>query len=156
MDAFTRAVVSSPGSQRLARTPFGAPVVIHATAAQTGGAFGMWETFTPPGKGPLPHTHMESTEVFRVIRGTYRFVCGDDEFDAPPGTVVTLPPGIRHAWRNVSDEPGQMFGIVTPGGFEQMFIDIEREGATTPDAIALIQARYGVVNDATAALGAAT
>lgn len=152
MSGFSRAVVSLPGSERKARTPFGAPVIILATAAETSGAFGMWETFTPPGKGPPPHTHLHSTEVFRVIRGTYRFTCGEDVFDAPPGTVVTLPPGIRHGWINISDEPGQMFGIVTPGGFEQMFIDIEREGAATPDAITAIQARYGVINDATEAL----
>jgi hypothetical protein len=38
----------------------------------------MWETFTPPGKGPHDHTHTRETEIFRVIRGTYRFRCGDD------------------------------------------------------------------------------
>ncbi len=48
MLSFQEAVVSMPGRERIARTPFGAQVVIHATAAETGGAFGMWETFTPP------------------------------------------------------------------------------------------------------------
>ena len=52
----------------------------------------MWETFTPPGQGPAEHTHTRETEVFRVISGIYRFRCGDDEFDGPPGTVVVLPP----------------------------------------------------------------
>lgn len=58
MSTFRNAVVSLPGKERIARTPFGARVVIHVTAAETGGAFAMWETFTPPGGGPtLIHTH---------------------------------------------------------------------------------------------------
>ncbi|TCU37416.1 cupin domain [Rhizobium azibense] len=115
----------------------------------------MWETFTPPGQGPAPHTHTRETEVFRVVCGLYRFQCGDEEFDAPPGTVVVLPPHVRHGWRNISDEPGQMFGTVTPGGCEQLFIDIEASCADTPEKIAVIEARLGIINDMTLALGLA-
>jgi len=149
---FDKAVISTPGKQRIARTPFGTPIVIHATAADTDGALGMWETFTPPGQGPAPHTHTRETEVFRVIRGTYRFTFGDEEFEATPGTVVSLPPHVRHGWVNISDEPGQMFVIVTPGGCEQLFIDIEASGANTPQKIAVIEARFGLINDETKAL----
>jgi mannose-6-phosphate isomerase-like protein (cupin superfamily) len=116
----------------------------------------MWETHTPPGKGPAPHTHTRETEVFRVVRGTYRFTCGDQVFDAPPGTVVTLPPHVEHSWRNISEEAGQMFAIVTPGGCEQMFVDIEASGARTDEEIAVIETRFGIVNEATKALAAKT
>lgn len=146
---FDRAVVSMPGKERLARTPFGAPVVIHATAAETSGALGMWETFTPPGQGPAHHVHTRETEIFRVIRGTYRFRCGDEEFEATPGTVVALPPHVPHGWTNISDEPGQMFVIVAPGGCEQLFIDIEATGADTPAKIAAIEASLGIINEET-------
>ncbi|WP_209601532.1 cupin domain-containing protein [Sinorhizobium kostiense] len=152
MPGFKKAVVSMPGGERLAKAPHGAKVVIHATAAETGGAFGMWETFTPPGQGPEPHTHTRETEVFRVIRGLYRFRCGDEEFDAPPGTVVVLPPHVRHSWRNIGDEPGQLFAMVTPGGFEQLFVDIETSCADTREKIAEIEARMGIINDAVLAL----
>jgi quercetin dioxygenase-like cupin family protein len=149
---FDRAVVSAPGKERTARTPFGAPIVIHVTAADTNGALGMWETFTLPGKGPAPHTHTRETEIFRIIRGTYRFKCGDEEFDATPGTVVVLPPHVQHGWVNISDQPGQMFVTVTPGGCEQLFIDIEATGADTPAKIAIIEARLGIINNETKAL----
>jgi quercetin dioxygenase-like cupin family protein len=152
MSSFVKAVVSIPGKERVAKTPFGARIVIHATASETNGACGMWETFTPPGKGPAPHTHTRETECFRVIKGVYRFRCGEEEFDAPPGTVVVLPPNVRHSWWNTSDEPGQMFATVTPGGCEQLFLDIEKEGADTPEKIAVIEARLGIVNDETEAL----
>ncbi|MEP9372861.1 cupin domain-containing protein [Mesorhizobium sp. KR1-2] len=149
MSHFVKAVVSTPGHQRIARTPFGARVVIHATAAETNGAFGMWETFTPPGQGPAPHTHTRETEVFRVVKGVYRFRCGGEEFDAPPGTVVTLPPFVEHSWKNISDEDGQMFAVVSPGGCERLFIDIEATGADTPEKVAVIEARLGIINEAT-------
>ncbi|RAX40278.1 cupin domain-containing protein [Rhizobium tropici] len=148
-----KAIISLPDKPRVARTPFGARIVIHATAAETGGAFGMWETFTPPGQGPAPHTHTRETEIFRVIKGLYRFECGGEIFDAPPGTVVVLPPHVQHAWRNISDEPGQMFGTVIPGGCEQLFIDIEALQADTPEKIAVIEARLGIMNEMTRALG---
>ena len=151
---FAAAVVSVPGAQRTARTPFGAKIVIHATAEETEGALGMWETFTPPGQGPAPHTHTRETEVFRVIKGTYLFTCGDNEFVAPPGTVVTLPPNVRHGWRNISDEEGQMFAIVAPGGCERLFIEIEARGARTPREIAMIEQGLGLINDETALLDA--
>ena len=154
MAKFNKAVVSLPGKERIAKTPFGARIVIHATAEETGGAFGMWETFTPPGQGPAPHTHTRETEVFRVIRGTYRVQCGEEEFDAPPGTVVVLPPNVRHSWRNISDEPGQMFATVTPGGCERLFVEIEATGADTPEKIAAIEASLGIINDDTEALAA--
>ncbi|WP_099558732.1 cupin domain-containing protein [Hartmannibacter diazotrophicus] len=152
--SFDRALVSVPGGERVAQTPFGARIVIHATASETGGALGMWETFTPPGHGPAPHTHTRETEVFRVIRGTYRFTCGEDVFDASPGTVVVLPPFVQHAWVNIGNEPGQMFATVTPGGCEQLFLDIAASGATTPEEIAVIEARLGIINEATMALAA--
>jgi mannose-6-phosphate isomerase-like protein (cupin superfamily) len=152
MAPFKTVVVSTPGRERIARTPFGAKIIIHATAAETGGAFGSWETFTPPGQGPAPHTHSRETEVFRVIEGLYHFRCGTDEFDAPVGTVVVLPPHVEHAWRNIGDEPGRMFAIVTPGGCEQLFIDIEVSGARTEEEIAVIERRLGISNEATRAL----
>lgn len=152
---FVQAQISTPNTVRMAKTPFGASMAIHALSSETGGAVGIWDTFTPPGQGPAPHTHTRETETFRVMRGTYRFWCGEDVFDAPVGTVVVLPPNIEHAWRNIGDEPGQMLGIVTPGGCEQMFLDIAALGAAATQAqIASIEARYGIASDETRALRA--
>lgn len=46
-----------------------------------------------------------------------------------------------------------MFGTATPGGFEQLFIDIEASRADTPEKIAVIEARLGIINEMTLALG---
>lgn len=151
---FIKAAVSLPGKQRIAKAPMGARVIIHATSEETGGAFGIWETRVPPGQGPSPHTHSRETECFHVIKGIYRFRCGDEEFEAHPGATVVLPPHVEHSWTNISDEVGQVFAFVTPGGFEHMFMDIEATSADTPAKIAVLEAKYGVSNEETAKLTA--
>lgn len=147
--SFDRAVVSLPDAPKLGRAPHGSPILVHATSAQTGGAFGMWESFIPPGKGPEPHTHTRETEVFRVIAGAFRFTCGTDTFDAPVGTVVTLPPHVEHGWFNCGDTRGRMFAIVTPGGCEELFLAIARLENPTPRDVALIERRLGIENEET-------
>jgi quercetin dioxygenase-like cupin family protein len=142
--SWTSPVVSLPGAERIVRNPHGGRVIIHATAEETGGAVGMWETFSAPGTGPVRHVHTRETEVFRVLRGLHRFWCGDSVIDAPPGTVITLPPNVPHHWRNVSEEEGRMFAIVTPGGFERFFFDIARTGARRAEDFIPLHAALGV------------
>jgi quercetin dioxygenase-like cupin family protein len=146
---FTRAIVSLPDAPQRGRAPHGSPILVHATGEQTDGAFGMWETFVPPGKGPEPHTHSRETEVFRVIAGTFRFTCGQETFDAPVGTVVTLPPHVPHSWINIGDTMGQVMAVVSPAGFEQLFLEIARMANPTPRDVAMIEKRLGVENEET-------
>ena len=153
MPAFNRAVASIPGRQRFGLTPFGTPIVVHASAGETGGTFGAWDTITPPGKGPAGHMHTRESELFRVIDSTYHFVCGADEFDAAPGTFVALPQHVPHKWWNIGDGTGLMMGMAAPGGCEQMFLDIAAAGSADQADIARIEARIGLINDETRALG---
>ena len=147
--AFNRSVVSFPDGERRGCSPSGSLIQVHVTAEESGGAFGMWESHVPPGKGPKPHTHTRETEVFRVIAGTFRFWCGGDVFEGPVGTVVTLPPNVPHHWINISDEPGQLMAIVAPGGCEQLFIEIAKLDHPTPAQIAVIEKRLGIINEDT-------
>ena len=144
--SFDTALISYPHSPKLGRAPHGSPILVHATALQTGGAFGSWETFVPPGKGPTEHTHSREIEIFRVIAGTFRFTCGDQTFDAPIGSVVTLPPHVPHAWVNIGDTMGQVLGMVTPGGLEQLFLEIARLGDPTMQQVAMIERSLGIDN----------
>ncbi len=153
MPVFDRAITSIPGSQRHGRTPFGAPMIVHATSAETAGALGSWDTITPPARGPDGHMHTREIELFLVLESTYHFICGRDELDAPPGTVVALPPHVPHKWWNIGDTTGRMLGLVAPGGCEQQFLDIATEKPTTRADIARIEHRVGITNDEVRALG---
>ncbi len=46
-----------------------------------------------------------------------------------------------------------MMGVVTPGGFEQMFVQIAALTSPTPASIAMIEKRFGIVNEETRKLG---
>lgn len=81
-----------------------------------------------------------------MLSGRFRFYCGDEEFDAGPGSTVVLPPNVPHQWFNAGDTPGEMFTMVTPGGFEQNFLDIAGLDGVTDEALAAIDARLGVTD----------
>ena len=148
MPVFDRPVASLPGQERIVRNAHGGRVFIHATVAETAGALGMWETFSPPGTGPHWHTHTRETEAFRIIAGTYCFWCGNEQIVGGPGATITLPPHVPHRWQNISDVEGRMLAIVTPGGFEQMFVELERSGAKSDADVYAIELTLGIVNSA--------
>lgn len=100
-----------------------------------------------PGSGPSWHTHSRETEVFVVVSSTFRFWCGDQSFEAGPGSVVALPPHVPHQWFNIGEEPGRLFAVVTPAAFEQMFIDFHAmPGEISDEYIAEVEAGLGVTD----------
>src|SRR5437868_2919987 len=123
---FSKAIVSQPGRERIAPAPFGGHVVVHATAEETGGTLGMWETFTPPGKGPHDHTHTRETETFRIIRGMYRFRCGDDEFDAHPGRSSYCLRIFRTAFETSATNPVKCSPRLRPAVLNRCFLRSEK------------------------------
>lgn len=147
---FDRAVVSTPGSERMFSL-FGEPTRLHATAAQTGGSIGIWESDIPPGRGVGRHRHTREDEVFYVLAGTFRFSCGDEEHVLGQGGRITLPRNVSHAWVNIGDAPGRLLSIVTPGGFEEFFLAAEARGLRPPQdaaALAELEAGFGVPDSA--------
>lgn len=146
MGAFDQAIVARPTDPAIRRTARGDDVRIIARSADTAGAIGMFEAWVEPGTGPDWHTHSRETEVFHVVSGTFRFWCGDQRFDGGPGTTVTLPPHVPHQWKNIGDTLAQIMTIVTPGGFEEHFIEIAAMSEITDEAIVALDARYGIVD----------
>jgi mannose-6-phosphate isomerase-like protein (cupin superfamily) len=145
MGGFDRAIVS-PGHHVIGKTARGDDVTVIARAEATNGILGIWSSVIAPGTGPDWHTHKRETEVFHVLSGNFRFWCGTEIFDGGPGMTIVLPPNVPHQWKNVGSEPGKLFTFATPGGFEQNFLDIAELDAVTPEALAKIDARLGVVD----------
>ena len=107
----------------------GIPTRVLATAAQTGGAFGLVEHVMPPGAASPWHVHHAEDEAFYVVEGALTFRCGDQELRAGPGTFVYGPREIPHAFRVEGSHPVRLLLLCTPGGFEQFIIDLS---APTP------------------------
>jgi mannose-6-phosphate isomerase-like protein (cupin superfamily) len=73
----------------------------------------------PPGFAPPPHIHQASDETFLVLEGEVEGFCGDQAWQADPGSLVFLPSGIPHGFQVSQVGPGRLIVIVAPGGFDQ-------------------------------------
>jgi mannose-6-phosphate isomerase-like protein (cupin superfamily) len=114
----------------------------------TSGRLGMAEiVLAPHTGGPPQHRHRQHDEGFYVVSGTVRFTTGETAFDAPPRTLVMVPPGAPHTFANPGDEPAVMLNTFTPDLYVQYFRDLRDLAAETgqppsPPQIAHVMARY--------------
>jgi mannose-6-phosphate isomerase-like protein (cupin superfamily) len=110
---------------------------------------GLVEVTIPPGvSGPPQHVHRDHDETFFVLSGTPTFTCGDDTISAPPGTLVTAPPGTPHTFANPGEQPAVLYCTITP----DLYIDYFRELAALrprptgpgldPKQVAEVMSRY--------------
>jgi quercetin dioxygenase-like cupin family protein len=118
----------------------GERIALRVSSIETQGAYAMVESVAAPGCSPPLHVHQHEDEHFVVLAGRYRFVCEDRTLDAPAGTSLTMPRGSRHSWRNLSDAPGRLLVVLTPGGFERC---IQEVIGHSKEEIYAIAARYG-------------
>jgi mannose-6-phosphate isomerase-like protein (cupin superfamily) len=76
----------------------------------------------PGGTGPGAHSHDAQDEVFVVTQGTMWFRIGDEWVEAPTGTFLRIPAGVRHDFENRGAAPATAFNVFVPGGhFEAGF-----------------------------------
>lgn len=109
----SQAFLSKPGEGQ----PLPMAGRVRVSSAQTGGEFEVIELGTPPGGGgPAPHIHHEHAECFYVIEGTFTFLFGNREVEAPPGSVVFVPRGMRHGFK--AAEGSRVLGFIAPAGIE--------------------------------------
>ena len=73
----------------------------------------------PAGFAPPPHIHQASDEAFLVLDGQFEGFCGDQAWQAGPGSLVYLPHGIPHGFTVSAAGPGRIIVVVSPGGFDQ-------------------------------------
>lgn len=93
-------------------------------AAPIQGAAGMTMTMAvcPPGQGPGLHDHKGTYETFTVLKGRFEFRFGDDgegSVTLEPFDVLSMPPRVYRAFRNVSDEEG-VLQVIISGGVHDM------------------------------------
>lgn len=141
--AFASAAVCTPRAG-VPNHAFG-PKRLRILGGETDGRVSVFEATIPPGEGPPMHVHEREDETFHVISGCLRIWCGAECFDAAAGATAVLPRGIPHRFQNLSETPAEIVVQCTPGGFEGFFVDVERQGATTPEEISAIAGRYGLV-----------
>lgn len=139
-------LVATPPGAGEANAAFGLPRRFLVPSAAVDGAFTVFEEDVPPGLGPPLHVHKVEHEHFYVLDGLIRFRCEDKTLEMPTGGSVVIPPGARHAFRNIGDAPARIVVTLTPGGGDGFFRDVERLGLGPGDKAAIdeLAAKYNL------------
>ncbi len=97
-------------------------VTVKAVAADTGGAYALFEACTAPGEGTPPHVQRYDDETVFVLEGTYAVQIGQQTVELGPGGYVFVPRGTAHAYTNVGAGPARLLLLVSPGGIHELFL----------------------------------
>jgi quercetin dioxygenase-like cupin family protein len=125
-------------------------VTIRVSTSDTGGAYALYETQTPPSGGQPPHAQRYDDVTYLVIEGTYDVLIGEDRVELHPGGHAFAPRGMVHAFVNPGPEPARMLVLVTPGCIHEQFLEEvgDRAGraAWQPDIARLLAVapKYGI------------
>lgn len=106
--------------------------VFKADGKETGNRYSISEWWLEPNtQGPGAHSH-EEDDVFYVIEGTMSFLLGTKWVDAPKGSFLIAPAGMKHDFENRTDERAGLLNFSIPGGFEKDMPDIAEWFAEHP------------------------
>ena len=98
-------------------------MTLKATSESTGGALSLVEVLAAPDTSPPWHIHHRDSEMFYILDGSFLFKCGDEQFEAGPGSFVFLPGGIPHSFKVVSQTNARFLVLGTPAGLDRYFVD---------------------------------
>jgi quercetin dioxygenase-like cupin family protein len=85
----------------------------------------MHERIAPPGSRSTAHSHSHLVESFYVLEGEFVFEIGNEPRDGSPGSFVSAPRGVEHAWRVVGDAPGRALILFAPSAKRAYFEELD-------------------------------
>jgi uncharacterized RmlC-like cupin family protein len=91
------------------------------------------------------HHHQE--ETIHVLTGSYKIQIGDETFRLGEGGFAYLPSGVPHAFLNLTDEPGEVVVVYTPGGGHRFYEELgplTRNGSPDRTTVAAVFEKYGM------------
>lgn len=120
-------------------------VLCKISSEDTQNTFTVLELTLQQGQGAPLHIHARETETFVVMEGILTVECDGITYQAPQESVVVLPRGSRHAFRNEAPTPCRVLITAIPGGLDAYFAEIHAAGSTlTPELLATINAKYEI------------
>lgn len=117
----------------------------------TDGRFALVEhPIIPRGLAAPLHLHTREDEFSFVLEGRWGFQLGSTVVHGEPGDLIYKPRDVWHTFWNATDEPARLLEIISPAGFEQLFVEAAGLAGTAPedtDAAMALLARYGLQLD---------
>ena len=130
---------------------FGERVTLKAAAADTRGAYALFEVRTAPGQGIPAHRQRYEDEALFVLEGAYIVQIGERTIELGPGGYAFVPRETTHAYTNSATGPARLLVLVSPGGIHEQFLAevgalVAAEPGVQPDIgrIASAAEKYGV------------
>lgn len=99
----------------------------------SGGSMSIVDSLSPAGSGPPRHVHELEDEVFVVLTGCCEFWLAGKNFVRGPGETAFIPRGVEHTFRIPGPELCRHLVILTPGGFENFFVEMSRGQFRIPE-----------------------
>jgi len=125
----------------------GRDLVFKVTGDETGGAFDYFIVEVAPHGGPPLHVHHAQEETIHVLRSRFKVQIGDETFRCDEGGFAYLPSTVPHAFLNLTDEPGEIIVVYTPGGghlFYEELGPLTRNGSPDRATVAAVFEKYGM------------
>ncbi|MGH8870448.1 MAG: cupin domain-containing protein [Acidimicrobiia bacterium] len=113
----------------------------------------------PRGLAAPLYMHAWEDEFSFVLEGRWGFGLGSDVVHAGPGDLAYKPRDVWHTFWNATDEPARLLEIISPAGFEQLFVELAELLKTDPDNLQAgegLGVKYGIQIDPEARLGSST
>jgi quercetin dioxygenase-like cupin family protein len=123
----------------------GRDLIFKVTGEDTGGAFDYFIVEVAPKGGPPLHVHHKQEETIHVLKGEYKIRVGDDIFYLQEGGFAYLPSNIPHTFLNLTDAPGEIIVVYTPGGGHKFYEELgplTRNGSPDPKVVGQLFAKY--------------
>jgi len=99
----------------------GGLMTIKAGLETTGNGYAFTERLLRPGYGQPAHIHRLEDETIILLEGNITGTCGDQHWEATPGSFVFLPRGIAHSFQIAGTGPAHLYMIFSPAGFERFY-----------------------------------
>lgn len=130
-DASSDTVHVGPGEGQAVRMPGLQILTRKVNAERTGGAYSLFEVEVGPGGGEGPHVQHREDECLYVVEGRFEFVIEGSKIEAGTGSLVYVPKGNLHAFKNLGETTGRLLVSQTPGGSHERFIEEAGRPLTT-------------------------
>ena len=125
----------------------GRDLIFKVTGEDTNGAFDYFIVQVAPKGGPPLHVHHMQEETIHVLKGQYKIRIGDEIFYCKEGGFAYLPSKVPHTFLNLTNEPGEIIVVYTPGGghkFYEEFGPMSWGGPPDPKKIAPLFEKYNM------------
>ena len=68
----------------------------------------------PPGQASSRHSHPESEEIVFIVKGKGKVFTDHGTFEYKENSVVFIPPGVSHQYKNTGDDEMILIAIYSP------------------------------------------